>query len=72
MNDLVIPSYYEIYKQDLTKPYLSLELAGRVNTIEEARSCCRMLQEALMTSESRGLGDLRGRYTFIFNAVIKE
>lgn len=69
--ELAIPLYYEIYKQDLTKPYIALELLGVVNTIEEARTCCKLFQEAIQTANSRGLDDERGKTTVIFRPVLK-
>lgn len=70
-NQIAIPLYYEIYQQDLIHDYIDLKLLGTARTIEEARMCCKLLREAIETSQSRGLEDLRSRATVFFRPVIK-
>lgn len=68
---VAIPLYYEIYLQDLLNDYIDLELLGTARTIEEARTCCKLFREAIETAQSRGLPDVRSRYTVFFRPVLK-
>lgn len=68
---IAVPLYYEIYSQDLICDYIELKLLGTVRTIEEARTCCKLYREAIETSQSRGLPDLRSRVAVFFRPVLK-
>lgn len=60
MNTPAIPTRYEIYLQDLSKPYIDLTPVGYVHTIEEARTMCKALREA-----DKEMCD-RGVHTYLF------
>lgn len=70
-NQVAVPLYYEIYKQDLLHDYIDLELLGTVKTISEARTCCQLFREAIETSQKRGMPDYRSRFTVFFRPVLK-
>ena len=70
--ELAIPLYYEIYKQDLKSEFIDLELLGIARTIEEARCCCNLFRQAIETAHARDLPDLRSRCTVFFRPVLKE
>lgn len=65
---------YEIYLQDLSKPYMELEKIGYAKTISEAQSCVRLLREALLTANERKVSAGRNlsNCTILFRAVLKE
>ena len=69
--EIAIPLYYEIYSQDLLHDYIDLQFLGIARTAEEARNCCKLFREAIETSHSRGVGDLRSRCTVFFKPVLK-
>lgn len=73
-NTLAIPLGYEIYLQDLSKPYMELEKLGYANTLTEAQNCVRLLREALLTANARkvSLGRNLSNCTIIFKAILKE
>ena len=70
----VIPLGYEIYLQDLSKPYIKLEKLGYAKTITEAQNCVRLLREALFTADERkmSVGRNLSNCTILFRAVLKE
>ena len=73
-SQVAIPIRYEIYLQDLSKDYQDLTLLGHADTIEQARTCCRLLKESLLTAKSRGLTDGRNydNCTVFFRPILKE
>lgn len=65
-NDIVKPSYYEVYMQDTRKPYLELTPIGYVKTLEEAKSVTKMFRDSIERNpEQNG-------QTVFFRAVIKK
>ena len=60
MNELAIPTRYDIYMQDLTSPYINLVFMGYVRTIGEAITMCKALKEADRDFVERGI------HTYIF------
>lgn len=73
-NTPAIPLGYEIYLQDLSKPYMELEKLGYANTISEAQNCVRLLREALLTANERkvSVGRNLSNCTIVFKAILKE
>ena len=59
-NKVAIPERYDIFMQDLTKPYIELKFMGYVKTIQEAVTMCKVLKEA-----DKDLVD-RGFHTYLF------
>lgn len=73
MNNVAIPIRYDIYLQDLSHDYQDLTLLGHSNTIKEARICCKLFKEALLTANSRGVDGINfANCTIIFRPVLKE
>lgn len=70
----IIPLGYEIYLQDLSKPYMELEKLGYAKTISEAQNCVKLLREALLTANARKVscGRNLSNCTIVFRAVLKE
>ena len=73
-NNVAIPLKYEIYLQDLSHDYQDLTLLGHARTIEEARTCCRLFKEALLTGNARDVDVKRNlsNCTIIFRPILKE
>ena len=72
-NDLSKVMYYEIYLQDLTHPYLELELLGIAYSLQQAQTCVTLLREALLTSNTRNVDSKRNlsKCTVLFRPVWK-
>jgi hypothetical protein len=65
--------HYEIYLQDLTHPYLEIELLGIAYTLQEAQTSVKLFKEALLTANSRKVeGRNWDRCTVLFRPVLKE
>lgn len=45
-DEVLIPTRYNVYMQDLSSDYLRLELLGYVNTITEARTMVHAFRES--------------------------
>ena len=73
-NKVAIPIRYEIYLQDLSKDYQDLTLLGHADTIEQAKTCCKLLKESLRTAKGRELelGRNFDNCTVIFRPILKE
>lgn len=67
-------SYYEIYLQDLSHPYIELELLGVANNLQQAQTCVMLLREALLTAPRRNVDSHRNlsKCTVMFRPVLKE
>lgn len=57
---IAIPERFDIFQQDLTKNYLSLQYFGFVLSITEARTMCRVLNETDIQEVKAG------HHTYIF------
>jgi len=44
-NEILKPTCYEIYSQDLSKKYLELQFLGYVRDIESAKTMCKCFRE---------------------------
>lgn len=67
-------THYEIYLQDLTHPYIELELLGVAYTLQQAQTCVMLLREALLTAPQRNVDSHRNlsKCTVMFRPVLKE
>ena len=71
---VAIPTRYAIFLQDLSKDYQDLTFLGHADTIAQARTCCKLLKESLLTAKGRELelGRNFDNCTIIFRPVLKE
>lgn len=60
MNNVAIPTRYDIFLQDLTSPYIDLTYLGYVRTIEEAKAMCKAFREGDKEACDRGV------HTYLF------
>ena len=72
-NELARVTHYEIYLQDLSHPYLEIELLGISYTLQEAQTCVKLFREALSTANHRKVeGRNWDRCTVLFRPVLKK
>ncbi len=72
-NKLAIPIRYDIFLQDLSHDYQDLKYLGYANDIEQARICCKLLKESLLTASARGVCDINySNCTVIFRPVLHD
>lgn len=59
-DNIAIPERYDIFMQDLSKPYIELKFMGYVRNIQEAVTMCKALKEVDKDMVERGL------HTYLF------